>query len=184
MRCGGRVLGFAVAAGLAIAAGGCGGGPASPASSLVTLSCTASAGQQAADPSTRPVDGVESAALQGDTNPYDTLPAWKSQDGHHYLVWKAYLAVAPSAKPYRVVTATSPASARLFYASPAQWGAESAEAVVPPPPRSVRLPACGHNYAGYTGGILITRPACVTITVSGPNSAARTVEVPILIIYC
>lgn len=128
--------------------------------------------------------GPRGAALQGDTNPYDTLPTWKSQGGRHYLVWKVFLAVAPTAGPYRVVTASSPGSARLFYASPAQWGAVSGEAAVASPPSSVRLPACGRSYAGYTGGILITRPACVTITVTGPHTAAHTVRVPILITHC
>jgi hypothetical protein len=150
----------------------------------VVLSCRASAGQQPADPTAVPVNGVESAALQGDTNPYDTLPVWKSHMGPRYLVWKVFLAVAPAAGPYRVVTASSPGSARLFYASPAQWGAVSGEAAVASPPRSVRLPSCGRNYAGYTGGILITRPACVTITVTGPQTTARTVRVPILVTHC
>jgi hypothetical protein len=148
------------------------------------LSCQASAGQQAADPSVRPVNDVQSAALAGDTNPYDSLPAWKSSDGHRYLVWKAYLAVAPAGRPYRVVTVTDPGSARLFYASPAEWGAESGEPVVPPPPRSVRLPACGSRYTGFTGGILVTRPACVTLTVAGLGGAARTVRVPVLVPRC
>jgi hypothetical protein len=154
-----------------------------PPSSMV-LSCDASAGQQPADPSARPVNGVESAALAGDTNSYDSLPAWKSRDGHRYLVWKAYLSVAPSATPYRIVTATSPGSARLFYASPARWGAASGQPVVPPPPRSVRLSPCGHGYTGYTGAILVTRPACVTLSVTGPHSTPRTVRVPVLIAHC
>lgn len=137
-------------------------------------------GQQAADPSAHPVNAVQSAALAGDTNSYDSLPAWKSSDGHRYLVWKAYLAVAPTGRPYRVVTVTSPGSARLFYA----WGAASGEPVVPPPPRSVRLPACGSRSTGYTGGILVTRPACVSLTVTGRGGAARTVRVPVLVPRC
>jgi hypothetical protein len=175
---------LAVGLGMALATAGCGGSAVRAAPSLVVLSCRASAGGQPADPTALPVNGVESAALQGDTNPYDTLPAWKSQAGRHYLVWKAFLAVAPTAGPYRVVTASSPGSARLFYASPARWGAVSGEGVVSSPPRSVRLPACGRNYAGYTGGILVSGPACVTITVTGPHTAARAVRVPILITHC
>jgi hypothetical protein len=158
--------------------------PPASAPSSVALSCAASAGQEAADPSAHPVNEVQSAALAGDTNGYDSLPAWKSSDGHRYLVWKAYLAVAPAGRPYRVVTVTSPGSARLFYASPAAWGAASGKPVLPPPPRSVRLPTCGSRYTGYTGGILVTRPACVTLTVTGPGSAARTVRVPVLIPRC
>jgi len=150
----------------------------------VALSCAASAGQQAGDPSAHAVNEVQSAALAGDTNGYDSLPAWKSSDGQRYLVWKVYLAVAPAGRPYRVITVTSPGSARLFYASPAAWGAASGKPVVPPPPRSVRLPTCGSRYTGYTGGILVTRPACVSLTVTGPGSAARTVRVPVLIPRC
>lgn len=158
--------------------------PPASAPSSVTLSCRASAGQQGADPSAHPINDVQSAALGGDTNAYDSLPAWKSTDGHRYLVWKVYLAVAPAGRPYRVVTVVSPSSARLFYAPPATWGAASGQPVVPPPPRSVRLAACGSRYTGYTGGILVTRPGCVSLSVTGPGSAARTVRVPVLVPRC
>jgi hypothetical protein len=148
------------------------------------LSCRDSAGQQPSDPSARPLNGVESAAWLGDTNSYDALPSWRSRDGRRYLVWKTYLAVAPRARPYRVITVASPASARLFYASPARWGAVSGAPVIPRPPRSVRLVSCGRQYAGFTGGILIVRPACVTLTITGPGRTPRTVTVPILVPRC
>ena len=38
------------------------------------------------------MNGVESFALNGNTNSSDTLPAWMSRDGHRYLVWKTFLA--------------------------------------------------------------------------------------------
>jgi hypothetical protein len=148
------------------------------------LSCGDSAGQQAGDLSARPVNGVESAAWLGDTNAYDTLPAWRSRDGRRYLVWKTYLAVAPGARPYRTITVTSPGSARLFYASPARWGAVSGAPVTPRPPRAVRLASCGRQYAGFTGAILIVHPACVTLTITGPGRTPRTVTVPILVRRC
>jgi hypothetical protein len=185
---------FAVAAGrklailLVIAAGlsGCSPGRARPAASQpeTLLSCRDSAGQQPIDPSARPVNGVQSAAWLGDTNAYDILPAWRSRDGRRYLVWKTYLTVAPGARPYRIITVTSPASARLFYASPARWGAASGAPVIPRPPRAVRLASCGRQYAGFTGGILIAHPACVTLTITGPGRAPRTVTVPILVPRC
>jgi hypothetical protein len=165
---------------------GCSHRPAAPAASasVDVLSCRDSAAQQPADPQARPVNGVESFALSGDTNAYDTLPAWVSRDGHRYLVWKTYLAVADRARPYRIVTVTSPATARLFYASPAQWGDVSGSQTIGAPPRQVRLPVCGKQYTGYTGGILITRPACVTLAVSGPGSKVATVTVPVLVSQC
>jgi len=122
--------------------------------------------------------------LRGDTNAHDTLPAWNSRDGHRYLIWKTFLAVTPSARPYRIVTVTSPATARLFYASPARWGIVSGSKVIARPPRRIRLPSCGRQYTGYTGGILITRPACVTLAVSRPAGKSATVTVPILVTRC
>jgi hypothetical protein len=173
---------------LSAAAGGCAAGPAAVATPAVparaVLSCGDSAGQQDSSGSSRPVNGIESAALGGDTNAYDVLPAWKSRNGQRYLVWKVFLAVAPGAAPFRVVSVASPSSARLFYASPARWGATSGEKAIPPPPRAVQLAACGRRFAGYTGGILITRPGCVNLSVTGPKIRPRTVTVPVLVTHC
>ena len=171
---------------LAAAIAGCSHRPAAPAASTGAdvLSCRDTAGQAAADPQARPVNGVESFALNGDTNAYDTLPAWMSHDGHRYLVWKTYLAVSASARPYRTVTVISPATARLFYASPAQWGAVSDSKIIQTAPSRVQLPTCGGQYTGYTGGILVIHPACVTLAVSGPGSKAATVTVPVLVSQC
>src|ERR1700726_1305298 len=178
-----RIPTLAVAAALGAALSGCARSPAPPDGTLVPT-CHDSAGQQPADPAAKPVNGAESSALDGDTNAYDSLPAWKSRDGHRYLVWKTYLAVAASARPYRIVTVTSPATARLFYASPAQWGAVSGSQSIRAAPRQIELPACGKQYTGYTGGILITQPACVTLAVSGPGSKLATVTVPVLVTQC
>ncbi len=177
-------LGLAALVTLATVATGCSHPPAAPAAGggMAVLSCRDAAGQQPADPRALPVNGVES--FVGDTNAYDTLPVWKSRDGHHYLIWKAFLAVAAIARPYRIVTVTSPATARLFYASPAYWGAVSGRKTIGTAPRRVELPVCGRQYTGYAGGILITRPACVTIAVSGPGSKTVTVSVPVLVTRC
>ncbi len=149
------------------------------------LACRASAGQQAADPQAKQVDGVESFALRGDTNADDTLPTWRV-GGRHYLIWKTYLAVGASARPYRTIAVTSPPTARLFYASPARWGADSSRSSINTAPRRIRLPVCGQRFTGYTGGILVTRPTCVRLTVSGPGrqAAKATVTVPILVNHC
>jgi hypothetical protein len=162
----------------------CSHGSVAPAASgaVTVLSCHDSAGQSPGDPEARPVNGVESFALNGDTNAYDTLPALKSRDGHRYLVWKAFLDVAVSARPYRILTVTAPATARLYYAAPARWDASGS--TIDAVPRQIELPACGKQYAGYTGAILVTRPACVTLAVSGPGSKTATVTVPVLVTRC
>jgi hypothetical protein len=148
------------------------------------LSCKDSAGQQTPDRSAISVDGVQSPALAGDTNRYDTLPQWKGPDGERYLVWKAFLAVAAAAAPYRTVAVVSPSTARLFYASPTRWGSVSNAATVPNPSRVVRLPACGRQYTGYTGGILVTGPGCVTLAISSPTGEGTRRAVPILVGGC
>jgi hypothetical protein len=158
--------------------------PAAASGDTTALSCRDAAGQQRADPHARPVNGVESFALHGDTNTNDNLPAWTSRDGHRYLIWKTFLAVAATARPYRIVTVTNPATARLFYASPARWGAVSGSKAIGALPRLIQLPACGKQYTGYTGGILITHPACVTLAVSGPGSKTVTVTVPVMVSRC
>jgi hypothetical protein len=157
--------------------------PAATTNAVTTLTCRATAGQQGADPHALRVNGVESFALRGDSNPADPLPTWRIA-GHRYLIWKTFLAVAATARPYRLVAVTSPASARLYYASPTRWGAVSSRATISAAPRQIRLPVCGHRFTGYTGGILITHPACVRLTVRGPGRQAATVTVPILVIHC
>jgi hypothetical protein len=137
------VVKMALALALAASISGCSHHPATPGSGngIAVLSCRDSAGQQPANPQAQPVNGIESFALNGDPNADDTLPAWKSTDGHRYLIWKTFLAIASSVGPYRVVTVASPATARLFYASPERWGQVSSSQVIAPPPRRIRLAA-------------------------------------------
>jgi hypothetical protein len=133
----------------------------------VTLTCRESAGQQGEDTSpARLVNGVD--GFIGDSNAYDSLPV-EHLDGSRYLAWKTGLSVAPAAGPYRTVSVVTPASARLSYGSSVLKAS-----------RSVRLPACGHRYALYVGGILVRHPACVTIAVTGPSGKPVTVAVPVL----
>jgi hypothetical protein len=137
------------------------------ADTTVFLTCHDSAGQQGRDtPPARLVRGVD--GFIGDANAYDTLPVQRL-DGHRYLAWKTALSVAPGAGPYRTVSVIAPASARLSYGS----GILASS-------RSVRLPACGHRYALYVGGILVRHPACVTLAVTGPSGKPTTVAVPVL----
>lgn len=137
------------------------------AGTAVLLTCQDSAGQQEKDTApARLVNGVD--GFIGDTNPYDTLPVQRL-DGRRYLAWKTALSVAPDAGPYRTVSVLTPASARLSYGL----------GIAASSPR-VRLPACGHRYALYVGGILVRHPACVTLAVKGPSGKPATVAVPVL----
>ena len=43
----------------------------------------------------------------------------------------------------------------------------------------IRLPVCGPRYTGFTGGVLVTGPGCVTFEVSSAVAGAATVTVPI-----
>jgi hypothetical protein len=133
------------------------------------LTCHESAGQQGigAAPASL-VNGVD--GFIGDTNADDTLPVWNNA-GHHYLVWKAALSVAASARPYRTVSVVRPASARLSYG-----GA--------PLSQRIRMPACGSRYTLYVGGIFVLHPACVTLAVSGLSGKPSTVTIPIRVTHC
>jgi hypothetical protein len=133
------------------------------------LTCRDSAGQQGrGTPPARLVNGVD--GFIGDTNAWDILPV-ERVSGHRYLALKSALSVASNARPYRTVSVTSPASARLAYGTLAPF-------------RSVRLPACGHRYALYIGAILVRQPACVTLTVTGPAAEPVTIVVPVLRTRC
>jgi hypothetical protein len=110
------------------------------------------------------------SGFAGDIETYDTLPVFGRIDGHRYLVWKAALAVAPGARGGRTLRVLSPGWARIAYGRP-PWK----------PASQIRMPACGPRYTLFTGGILVRRPACVRLAVSGPGVAAVTVAVPVLV---
>ena len=154
-------------------------GPA--ASSLLSLSCSDSAGQQGRDNETV-IGGVEGLVLPGSDDPAGLYPI-RASDGRRYFVYKAFLAVSGSAAPFATVSITRPASARLVYGSPSRIGAlmspGSGQALVAASRREVRLPVCGPRFTGFAGGIIVTGPACVTFEVSSPSARAATVSVPI-----
>ncbi len=154
---------------LAAAIAGCtSASPPKSASVAVAVdTCRDSAGQQGYDPGVRLVNGVQ--GFVGDPNPDDT-PYKVMRNGHRYIAWKFALAVAPDAGPYRTVGVLHPASARLAY--PRQLAA------------SVRLPVCGHRYTLYAGGVFVTKPSCVTLTVTGPAGKPATVTMPVLVASC
>jgi hypothetical protein len=151
-------------------------------SSLLTLSCPDSVGQQGADHETV-TGGVEGLVLPGSDDPAGLYPIGTASSGKHHFIYKAFLAVSPSAAPYATVSVTRPADARLIYGSPSRIGelfsASSGQALVTASRSTVRLPVCGPRFTGFTGGVIVTRPACVTFAVSSPSTQAATVAVPI-----
>jgi hypothetical protein len=154
-----------------------GAGPARTSATVMTvLTCPDSFGHSRTDPGARSVGGIGSPALYGGFTGDSTR--WRSKDGHLYLAWKDPVAVAPAARPYRTITVVSPASARLLFTSPSRW-ATVWSTPLPILSRSVRLPACGREYASYFGAIMVRRGACVTLAVAGPAGRLGTVIVPI-----
>ena len=174
-----------IGAGLSACSGAPARSPHSPsgpaASSLITLSCADSAGQQGADHETV-VGGVEGLVLPGSGDSAGLYPI-RASDGRRYFVYKAYLAVSASAAPYATVSIARPAAARLVYGSPSRIGelisASSGQALVAASRARVRLPVCGPRFTGFVGGIIVPGPACVTFEVSSPSARAATVSVPI-----
>jgi hypothetical protein len=167
----------------------CSGAPPHPphsasspaASSLIALTCADSAGQQGADHETV-VGGVGGLALPGSDDPAGLYPI-RASDGQRYFVYKAFLAVSPSAAPYATVSITRPAAARLVYGSSSRIGdlmsTASGQALVAASRTKVRLPVCGRRFTGFVGGIIVTKPVCVTFAVSSPTGGNAIVDVPI-----
>jgi hypothetical protein len=124
--------------------------------------------------------GVEGLILPGSDDPAGLYPIGAAT---HYFIYKAFLAVSASAAPFATVTITHPASARLVYGSPSRIGtlfsSRSGQALLTASRTKVRLPVCGPRFTGFTGGIIVTSPACVTFEVSSPSVRAATVTVPI-----
>jgi hypothetical protein len=156
--------------------------PSPAASSPLSLSCSDSAGQQGQDHETV-IGGVEGLILPGSDDPAGLYPIGAVGDGTRYFIYKAFLAVSSSAAPFATVSITRPASARLVYGSPPRIGAlfstRSGQPLLAASRSTVRLPVCGPRFTGFTGGIIVTGPACVTFEVSSPSTRAATVTVPI-----
>jgi hypothetical protein len=155
--------------------------PSSAASSLISLSCADSVGQQGEDHETV-IGGVEGLVLPGSDDPAGLYPI-RASDGRRYFVYKAFLAVSASAAPYVTVSITRPADARVVYGSSSRIGdlmsGPSGQALVAASRSKVRLPVCGPRFSGFVGGIVVTGPACVTFEVSSLSARTATVSVPI-----
>jgi hypothetical protein len=166
---------------------GCSGGPArteppaasQAASAPLVLSCSESVGQQGQDHETV-TGGVEGLVLPGSDDPAGLYPVGS---GQRYFVYKAFLAVAASAAPFATVAIARPASARLVYGSPSRigelFGTHSGQGLLEASRRKVRLPVCGPRFTGFTGGIIVAGPTCVTFEVSSRSAKTASVTVPI-----
>jgi hypothetical protein len=156
--------------------------PSPAASSLLSLSCSDSVGQQGQDHEVV-TGGVEGLVLPGSDDPAGLYPIGASRHGRRNFIYKAFLAVSASAAPFATVSITRPATARLVYGSPSRIGAlfstRSGQPLLAASRRQVQLPVCGPHFTGFTGGVIVTGPACVTFEVSSPSARAATVTVPI-----
>jgi hypothetical protein len=161
----------------------CSNAPIRPASSalhgaapsLLSLSCSDSAGQQGPDHETV-VGGVTGLVLPG-SDDLAGLYQVRASDGKRYFVYKAFLAVSAAEVPYATVSIIRPAGVTLVYGPSARTS--SGQALVAASRTKVRLPVCGPWFTGFVGGIIVTRPACVTFQVSSPSAMPQTVRVPI-----
>ena len=126
--------------------------------------------------------GVEGLVLTGSDDPAVLYPIAAS-GGNRYFIYKAFLAVSAAAAPFATVSITRPASARLVYGSPSRIGAlfstHSGQALLGASRSKIRLPVCGPRFTGFTGGIIVTGPTCVTFEILSPSTRAATVTIPI-----
>jgi hypothetical protein len=134
------------------------------------------------------IGGVEGLILPGSDDPAALYPIGAAGGGTRYFMYKAFLAVAASAAPFATVSVTRPASARLVYAAPSRIGAlfsaRSGRGLLSASRSTIRLPVCGPRYTGFTGGVIVTGPTCLTFTVSSPAARAATATVPIGPVTC
>jgi hypothetical protein len=149
--------------------------------SLLSLSCSDSIGQQSGEHQTV-VGGVTGLVLPDSDDPAGLFPV-RASDGRGYFVYKAMLAVSAAAAPFATVSITNPADATLLYGSATHVGdlvsTSASQGLVAASRREVRLPVCGPRFTGYVGGIVVTKPACVTFEVTSPGLKPATVTVPI-----
>lgn len=126
--------------------------------------------------------GVEGLVLPDSGDPASLLPL-RSADGQRYFVYKAFLAVSEKVAPYATVTVVSPRSAKLYYGPSSTVGAlanrSQGRGLIAASTSQVRLPACGPNFTGYVGGIIVVKPTSVTFAVSSRHEPSERVTVRI-----
>lgn len=117
----------------------------SPATTLRTLRCSDSVGQQGRG-GEKVVGGVEGLVLPGSGDPASLL-SLRSADGQRFFVYKAFLAVSAKVAPYATVTVVSPPSAKLYYGPSSVVGTLASRSrgrgLITASTSQVRLPVCG-----------------------------------------
>ena len=121
------------------------------------------------------VGGVKGLVLPGSDDPASLSPLG-GRDGRRYFVYKAFLAVSSTA-PFAVASVIRRASARLVYGASTKLGA--GDGLVTGSRPSVGLPTCRAEFTGFVGGIILTRPTCVTFEVSSPDAKKAIASVEI-----
>jgi hypothetical protein len=145
------------------------------ASNVITLTCSDSPGQQERG-QLPAVGGVTGLVLPDSVDPAGLSPLGSS-NGKLYFAYKAFLAVSRADAPYATVTVTEPrAGVRLWYG---RSGSVQGRALIAASRSSVRLPVCGSRYTGYVGGIILTGPARVTLSVSSAHRKTAAVRIAI-----
>jgi hypothetical protein len=120
------------------------------------------------------IGGVVGLALPGSDDPAGLYPIGTTMSGKRYFIYNAFLAVSASAAPFATVTIIRPAGARLVYGAPSRIGelfsTRLGRALLAVSRKKVRLPVCGPRFTGFTGGVIVTGPACVTFQVSSARA--------------
>jgi hypothetical protein len=104
--------------------------------------------------------------------------------GRHYLLLKAYVYVLRKPPATVTVRVISPQSVSLYYPSSSVWNAgPTPTQIVRGAAESVRFSACP-GPTGYTGGLVIQKPVCVTLQVREPGHRDRVVQVAMAPALC
>lgn len=139
-------------------------------------------------PGAAPRFGAGSTARNYGAIALDGVGAWAlrtptgirvNYQGRHYRLLKAFAYVLRKPPAAVTVTVASPKSVRLYYPSGTVWASgPSAAQIVRGADRTVSLAACA-GLTGYTGGLLIEKPICVTLRITEAGIKTRLVHVPI-----
>lgn len=150
----------------------------------LTLTCSdesppsVSAGPLAARIGPLALDGARSWAAKPPTG---IAFAYNKQ---HYRLLKAFAYV--SAKPRATVTmriVTPRTGASLYYAAGPAWASSSPRSIIQAARSTVTFTACD-GPTGYTGGFLVSRAACITVSVSEPGMRSTTAHLSIAPAHC
>lgn len=186
-----KVLGLVLvvaSAAAAVVAGGAKSDSERTSAAQGTLTCA-----DETPPGVRPRFGAGSATRNFGPLALDAVGGWASakpvgiqlvSQGKHYSLLKAFAYVLRRPPGSVTMTVQAPTTVSLYYVAGTVWAANpSARQIVKAKARSVRFSACV-GPTGYTGGLLIQTPACVTLRVGVTGLKARTIRPPIAPAHC